>query len=168
MRLPAISLPIRSTRLVLRRIASTDAALRFALHRDPAYVEFIGRPIDRTRSDTELTRELDGDVDYFNAVITVGVDERMIGECVILTTTDHEVELVIALLPAYQRMGYGQEAAHEMIRACFEDGYISTVIARVEAENTASMQLVRSLGMTQEGVMPQADGKMPLRFVVRR
>lgn len=165
MNAPNLPLPIPTGRLIIRRLSASDAKARFALHSDPEYVRFIGRPIDRERSDAELERELAGKESLFSAAITREDQDEMIGECVLVPSTVAEVELVIAFLPGHRGTGYGQDAAKSIIKAALKKPEISTVIACVEDDNVAARRLVEQLGMLRDGIMPRQDGKKPHRYV---
>jgi RimJ/RimL family protein N-acetyltransferase len=163
-----ITLPIGTARLSIRRLQASDADARFALHTDPEYVRFIGHTIDHERFNAQFIRELNGETNVFIGVVSVKDEEQMIGESLLVPLTDAEVELVIAILPHYRKLGYGREVAEAMIAAAFQVPQISGVSACVEEANAVSRRLVESLDMRETGMVHRQDGTTPRRFEMQK
>lgn len=169
MRLPNIHLPIETEHLRLRRPTRDDADSRFELQSDPAYVAYVGQPINRQQSDAQLDEELSDSTDYLCVIACVHGDSSMIGECVIQMMTDGEPEIVISILPKYRRSGYGLELGSAIIRACFGDPDIKRIMARVDEANSASIELVQKLAMTRNGLMIDLfTNEQVRRYVIER
>lgn len=167
MYVPKLALPIETARLAIRPLRLADGDVRFILHGDPEFVEFIGTPIDRSTCDAQLASELSGAASMFSAAVCIKGNEEMIGEVLLLPSTVREVELVMAFLRQHRRSGYGLEVARATIEAAMKDPKIDTVIGCVEDTNGAAKRLVEALGMTPEGFMPRIS-KKPRRYVLRK
>jgi RimJ/RimL family protein N-acetyltransferase len=64
-------------------------------------------------------------------------------------------ELGYILSPAYQRQGYGSEAAAALVRQALTAGGMHRVAAHYNPENTASWRLLEKIGFRREGLLRQ-------------
>jgi RimJ/RimL family protein N-acetyltransferase len=64
-------------------------------------------------------------------------------------------ELGYILHPAYQRQGYGSEAAAALVRQALTTGGMHRVVAHCNPENTASWKLLAKIGFRREGLLRQ-------------
>jgi RimJ/RimL family protein N-acetyltransferase len=168
MQLPVLSLPIVSDRLLLRRTLCFEADTYYELHTDNDYITYIGEPISRERFDAQFAKELSDAPTGLSLAVTLRNSGAVIGELMLLPSTDHEVELIIALLPRYRGEGYAFEAAKTAVTAIFADTQISAVIACVEDAHVASLHMVEALGMTFMGRTERLGGKKPKVFSIKR
>ena len=168
MPLPIIDLPVESDRLRLRRTEAGDADTYFALHTDADYIAYVGEPLTRERFDLQFAKELSEQPTGLSLAVVLRDSGAVIGEVMLLPATDHEVELVIAILPSHRREGYALEAAKAAIDAAFTDPHIATVMACVEDSHTASLRMVGELEMTLLGRTERLGGKRPRVFARER
>ena len=79
--------------------------------------------------------------------------QKLIGDCAIkqdqFNTEIAEIGITISHLE--QRKGYGKEVLHGILTFLFESKKIHRVVEIVDAENIASINLLKSLGFKQEG-----------------
>ena len=61
-----------------------------------------------------------------------------------------EFGLFYAISPAYQRNGYAAEAAQALVDYAFQHLRLKRIVATTEYDNTASMGIMRKLGMRVE------------------
>ena len=77
----------------------------------------------------------------------------LLGDCALkLQGEDPRIaEIGITLSPAEQRKGYATEVMRGLLRLLFAIPHFHRVCETVDARNTASIQLLRSLGFREEG-----------------
>jgi RimJ/RimL family protein N-acetyltransferase len=61
-----------------------------------------------------------------------------------------EIGLFYAIAPRHQRRGYATEAVGAIIRVAFDDLYVRRVVATTTFDNTASLGIMRAIGMRIE------------------
>lgn len=79
--------------------------------------------------------------------------EKLIGDCAIkLEQNDIRIaQIGITISHLEQKKGYAKEALLAMLTFLFESKEIHRVVEIVDAENTASINLLKSIGFRQEG-----------------
>jgi RimJ/RimL family protein N-acetyltransferase len=79
--------------------------------------------------------------------------KRLIGDCAIKLdqSDDRMAQIGITLSPPEQQKGYAKEALRGILDFLFETNHIHRVTAIVDAENIASIHLMKSVGFRQEG-----------------
>lgn len=91
--------------------------------------------------------------DFYDWAITLSDSGKMIGT-VGFTKIDAQnncAEIGYVLNPQYHRLGYGYEAANEILKFGFSQLELHRIEARFMQGNTASEALMKKLGMTFEG-----------------
>lgn len=78
---------------------------------------------------------------------------QLIGDCAVhLQKEDPQIaELGITISDLYQRQGYAKETMGGLMQYLFQEKNILRVIVTVDAENEASIQLMKSLSFRQSG-----------------
>lgn len=78
---------------------------------------------------------------------------QLIGDCAIKLNQDHpqSAEIGITLSPLEQQKGYAKEVLLHLLCFLFDKKGIHRVVETVDAENTASIKLLRSAGFRHEG-----------------
>lgn len=91
--------------------------------------------------------------DFFDWAVTVKADGKMIGTCgyAKIDTVNNSGEIGYVLNPSYHHLGYGVEAASEVIRFGFEVLGLHRIEARFMEGNDPSRRLMERLGMSFEG-----------------
>jgi RimJ/RimL family protein N-acetyltransferase len=150
-------LPLRTPRLELRFLKVGDADALAAYRGRPEVCRYVPfEPMDAAEVRRRIEgpwagRELreDGDVLIVGAVRHDGV---VLGDLMLrLTAVEHGCgELGYVLDPEHGGLGYATEAAHAVLHLAFDVVGLRRVVARVDAENTASASLLERLGMRCE------------------
>ncbi len=91
--------------------------------------------------------------DFFDWAVTVRENGKMIGTCGFakIDTVNNSGEIGYVLNPSYHHLGYGAEAASEVIRFGFEVLGLHRIEARFMEGNAPSRHLMERLGMSFEG-----------------
>lgn len=156
---PALSAPLHTPRLTLRRATSDDVVATWAFRRLGEVNEWL----------TGCPDNIDGYRDLFTrpdrlatTVIIELHDGTVIGDFMLRrhdawAHTDvteqaagQQVELGWVLDPAHTGHGYATEAVHELLRHSFEDLGVHRVTADCFLANEASWRLMERLGMRRE------------------
>ena len=156
--LGAVAWPVRTERLLLRRVEERDAAATFAIRSQEA----VGRWITRRETDPVEWAERLADPDRARTSLVVERDGVVIGD-VMVSIEDAwaqaevahlargvQAELGWVLDPAHGGHGYATEAVSTVLRVCFEDVGLRRVTASCFAANEASWQLMERVGMRRE------------------
>lgn len=90
---------------------------------------------------------------WIQYAITLKSTSQLLGDCAI--KLEHEdvriAEIGITISPIHQQQGFAKETMLGILQFLFEVKQIHRVVETVDAENTASIQLMKSLGFRQEG-----------------
>lgn len=154
--MPAINLPIRTERLILRRFESTDLDAFHAYHSLPDTARFLPGPaktytqsMERVGQYANFTFEKEGD--WVCLAIEATGSPGLMGEVVLKWLPGlGQGEIGWTLAPAARGKGYGTEAADAVLRLGFEELAMHRIEARLDALNTASAALCERLGMRLE------------------
>jgi RimJ/RimL family protein N-acetyltransferase len=165
--------PLRTERLVLRPIETSDAADVFEYQHIPEVLRYLPWPLrDRTEAyehtaKRAAARILQGDGDFLVLVATLpgtpSVDDpgrdRVIGDFMVRvsSTTHAQLELGWVLHPDFQRHGYAREAARALLDFVFETLNPHRVQAFLDARNGASAALCERLGMRREATILEEE-----------
>ncbi len=152
----ALSWPVRTARLSIRRVSAADEEAVWAYRRLEQVSRWGSwRPADRedwrailaARLRDLLVVELDGRV-VGDVMVKVedGWAQREVGE----RARGVQAELGWALDPAFGGRGYASEAVREVLRVCFEELGLRRVTANAFAGNVASIRLMERVGMRRE------------------
>jgi ribosomal-protein-alanine N-acetyltransferase len=149
-------------RLMLRKMTLGDLDFYFHHFNDQEIVEGTCFPGPKTldAAEKELERYC---INPFkeNRGIRWGIVLKDIGELIgTLGFYDwdkdvHKVEIGYDLKPDHWGLGIMTEALHTVVRFCFETMGLNRIQAIIPVENHRSMNLVRRLGFTKEGVLRQ-------------
>jgi ribosomal-protein-alanine N-acetyltransferase len=150
-------------RLILRKMAPSDAEAVFAYASDPEVTRYViwetHRSIEDSRAFLELEsskRESGGEPEW--GIVYKG-DHRLIGTCGIVSwDPDHaRAELGYVLSRDYWGRGLMAEAVRAVISFGFQRMNLNRIEARCTAENAASARVMEKAGMTHEGTMRQRE-----------
>lgn len=147
---------LNTPRLLLRRLRLDDAADLYEYLSDPQTYRFEpGEPLERAQAD-ERAADLAASPHFWAVVLrSTG---KMIGQLYLAQITPLEhltCELGYILSPAYQRQGYGAEAAGALVRQALTADGMHRVVAHCNPENTASWKLLERIGFRREGLHRQ-------------
>ena len=144
-------------RLILRPSGLNDATLVLELLNTPKWLKFIG---DRNVNTTEEARDYIKTrmlpqlkrLGYSNYTMIRKEDGTPIGTCGLYDREGLEgIDIGFALLPAFEGLGFGYEAALRIKTAAFEDFGIEQLQAITSQENIASQNLLKKLGFKKCG-----------------
>jgi RimJ/RimL family protein N-acetyltransferase len=153
--LDVVQWPVRTERLVLRRLAEGDLPRIFTYRSQPQVAEWIGG----TATDVDSLAER-----YGKGTTAVIVEHRgqLIGDLMVKLqdayaqrevaerATASEAELGWTFDPEYQGRGFATEAIGALLRICFDNLGIRRVVAACFSANEPSWRLMERIGMRRE------------------
>lgn len=154
--LDAVSWPLRTARLTIRRGTLADEGALWAYRR----LEEVSRWGSWHASDRADWRSLLAV--RLRDLLVVELGGRVVGDLMVKVedgwaqrevrgrAAGVQAELGWALDPAVGRRGYAAEAVREVLRCCFEDLHLRRVTANAFAANEASCRLAERVGMRRE------------------
>ncbi|WP_217177073.1 GNAT family N-acetyltransferase [Streptomyces sp. AC495_CC817] len=150
--------PIRTERLLLRPIVTSDAEAMLAYKSDPEAVRYVPYgPLTRDEvADRIATRWSTTRFDKEGDAVCLAVEEaatgRLVGDVVLFwrSENDREGEVGYILDPAAAGRGYATEAVGALLDLGFHGLGLHRVIARIDERNTASVGVVERLGFRRE------------------
>jgi RimJ/RimL family protein N-acetyltransferase len=153
--LDAVDWPVRTDRLVLRRLAAGDIAGIFAYRSQPPVAEWIGG----TATDVKTLAERFGEG---TTAVVVEHEGRVIGDLMVRVkdayaqrevtegATASEAELGWTFDPDHHGRGLATEAVRALLRICFDDLGLRRVVAACFTANEPSWRLMERVGMRRE------------------
>lgn len=148
--------PLTTDRLTIRRFRPEDADDLFEYLSDPQVYRFEpGNPIDRVQA-VQRAAEMAASPDFW--AIELATVSKVIGQLYLnqIEPAEHlTCELGYILNPAYQRQGYGSEAAAALVQHALTAGDMHRIVAHCNPENTASWKLLEKIGFKREGLLRQ-------------
>ena len=145
---------IRTERLVLRPFKEADLAAYAAIRRIPGVMRYLPRPAEPIDDDARSAKAVKTfraawDSEGYGpwAVIAEGT---LIGHAGLRFVPEEGVTEVLYLLdPAHHGRGYATEAARAALRHGFEMLGLERIVAWAMHDNTASLAVMRRIGMTR-------------------
>jgi RimJ/RimL family protein N-acetyltransferase len=153
--LDVVDWPVRTERLVLRRLADGDMPRIFAYRSRPDVAEWIGS----TSTDVDSLAERFGDG---ATAVVVELDGQLIGDLMVRARDAYgqrevaqqaagvEAELGWTFDPAHHGRGLATEAIGALIGICFDDLGLHRVVAACFCANEPSWRLMERIGMRRE------------------
>lgn len=153
--LDLVDWPVRTERLVLRRLGDGDMPAIFAYRSQPQVAEWIGG----------TATDLDNLTERFGAgetAVIVEHDGQLIGDLMVKLQDAYaqrevaeaaaasEAEIGWTLDPAHHGHGFATEAISALFRICFDDLRLRRVVAICFTGNEPSWRLMERLGMRRE------------------
>ena len=146
--------PLMTERLVLRRVTPEDTDDVFSYASDPEVARFMTFPRAERVADVvaqflhRVQPPMDADLEFHWGIERVAAP-GVIG--VISLMRRHGLEMGYVLNRAHWGRGYMPEAARALIDWAFGTGETWRVWATCDVENTNSAEVMRKVGMTEEG-----------------
>ena len=162
-KLGALTFPIHTERLILRRLRTDDLDDMFPYLGDAGVNHYIREPytLDQARTFlAEKSAPLRGtDGEWLSLGLTFPGEDRVRGDVVLKLSSilNQHGELGFRLAPDLQGKGYAHEAADAMVRLAFEGLGLHKLTALCQARNQASVALLTRLGFVQEGLLRRHD-----------
>lgn len=148
---------LETKRLLLRESTLDDAAALFSVMSDANVIRYLG-PKPMTSVDEAIERirgyhKQFADLHSIRWVVTLRESGRLIGTGVLknLETHRHRAALGYTIAADTWGKGFGTEIARAVIRYGFETVGLHSIEAQIDAQNEASITLVRKLDFVQEG-----------------
>ena len=161
---PDAPLPLFTTdRVVVAPLTLADDAFIVALLTDPDWLRYIGDRGVRTPDDARRYLETGPMASYaahgFGLFRVSRRDTGVpIGICGLLRrATLPDVDIGFAFLPAYRGQGYAIETARATLAYARDTLGLDRIVAIVSPENAASIRVLETLGMRQEGMVQLSD-----------
>ena len=151
----APALPVATGRLLLRAHTVDDLDDLVQFHADPEVVRYLPWPV-RTVDETRFAllakiprARVEAEGQWLVLAVELAAARQVIGEVVLKCETETRGEIGFALHAAFQRGGYGYEAARAMLELAFGEFGLARVTATLDSRNAASAALLEKLGMTR-------------------
>lgn len=152
------TLIIHTERLLIRNLRPTDLE-NFHLYRSnpdiAKYQNFNVMTLEQ--ADTFIEKNADKQFGQPGEWVQYGIENKatrkLIGDCAIHLKYDDPrmAEVGITLSHLEQKKGYAKEALLGILSFLFDAKGLHRVVETVDAENTASLNLMKSIGFRQEG-----------------
>lgn len=151
-------LNIRTSRLYIRSLGLSDLS-GFHLYRsDPEVARYQGFDVmTMKQAETFISYNLEKQWGKAGEWVQYGIEkietEQLIGDCAIrLDRNDTRIaEIGMTISPSEQKKGFAKETLKGILDFLFDTKEIHRVVAITDAENTASINLLKSVGFRQEG-----------------
>jgi RimJ/RimL family protein N-acetyltransferase len=158
MAIPTIN-PIVTARLTIRRVTVNDLTNLFEINGDEQVTLFLPYVTWQSMKDSEawLNRmeALAAGGTGVQLVIIRNIDSKIIGTTLLFRYEESSArtELGYVVGRAHWRQGYATEALTAVCRYAFNQMGIRRIEAEVDPRNTASNQVMRTLGFVKEGLL---------------
>ncbi|NEA40210.1 GNAT family N-acetyltransferase [Streptomyces sp. SID11385] len=155
-----MSLPLRTSRLLVRRFRPEDASALAAYRTLPEVARYQGWSAPVTEDEARrLVREFTAADPDAPGWFQYAVEEResgvLVGDVgVRLDANGMQADLGFTLAPAAQGRGYATEAVRAVLGDLFERRGLRRVSAVCDARNHASARLLERVGFRREGMRP--------------
>jgi len=147
---------LRTSRLSLRKVRSSDDELLFRLRSNEAVNKYLDRAPAKSVSDAQnhIAKLLDGysKGNAYYWIIEKGDDNTSIGT-ICLWNIDRETksaEIGYELLPHFHEKGYMREAVEAVLKLAADNLQISRVTGWMHKDNSASEKLLERVGFTRD------------------
>jgi [ribosomal protein S5]-alanine N-acetyltransferase len=149
----------RGSGILLREFTHDDLAEVYKLVSDDQVTNWLSF---NSRSHEEARSMLNGIIErqqtsprteYYLAIVKADQRDDILGFVRLGLSGVRAADLGYAIQPASQRRGIAQVAATTMIDFAFEHLDLHRLVANIGPTNTASIQLIRSLGFAYEGTL---------------
>lgn len=151
-------LVIHTNRLLIRNLRSSDLADFHHYRANPEVTKYQGFDVFSLETAAQFIKEhADKEFGKPGEWVQYGIEKkvtgRLIGDCAIkLDQFDSRLaEIGITISPEEQKKGYAKEALLALLDFLFSKDDFHRVTETVDAENIASIQLLKSAGFRQEG-----------------
>lgn len=147
---------LNSSRLQFRPLSESDVNEVFELRSDPVIMQYIPRPMAKTKDDAlEHIRSVQSIIDNNQGInwgLTLKEDNKLIGIIGFyrMQPENFRCELGYILLPEFQNKGYISEAIKTVLHYAFEILNFHSVEAIIDPDNAASERVLLKNGFVKE------------------
>lgn len=154
---------LETERLYLRRVVKEDVNEIFALRSDQEVMEYIPRPLVKTKEEAlahiaMIDEKIDSN-EGINWAITLKGNPKLIG--IIghyrIRPEHFRAEIGYMLLPEYQGKGIISEAIKEVVNYGFEEMKLHSIEAIIDPENFASEKVLQKNGFVKEAHLKENE-----------
>lgn len=157
---PLVTLPITTSRLIIREYVEGDISDVLKNVGDPAYWDHHAtEPPTYERLEALIVwaiqeQKITPRLNYYLAVTTKNAS-AVIGEAVLRITDPlhRQAEIGFGVARSYWTRGYATEVAQALLRTAFGSLGMRRVYAQCTPENAASIRVMQKIGMAREGVL---------------
>lgn len=144
----------QTNRLLLRETSTADAQMMYELNNDPEVIRYTGDPPFKSVEDATIFLNQYDHFQKYNRGRWAVVDKstgEVLGWCGLKYHEDSlENDLGYRFFQKHWNKGYATEASHLALQYGFRRLGLDSVIARAVKENTASIQVMKKLGLEFE------------------
>ncbi|MFA5328264.1 MAG: GNAT family protein [Prolixibacteraceae bacterium] len=151
-------LKIHTPRLFIRNLKSTDLFDFHSYRSNPEVTKYQGFDVMTIeQADEFIKAQVDKEFGMAGEWVQYGIESqaigKIIGDCAIKLENDDRriAEIGITISHLYQRNGYAKETLAGILGFLFNTQDIHRVVETVDAENIASINLLKSTGFRLEG-----------------
>lgn len=155
---------LETDRLILRQFTLNDADFVLELVNTPSWLKYIGDRGVKNLQDARVYIMGGPVASYrqhgFGLYLVIRRDDGVpIGLCGLLKrdTLEHP-DVGFALMPAFERQGFGFEAANAVLRYGRDQLGLTRMLAVTQADNAASIKLLKKLGLAFDRMVTLKDG----------
>ena len=147
---------LKTERLTLRQLVSSDDKEIFALRADDNVNKYLDRKPSKSIDDAKnFIKTINENIQRNDSIywaITLNGTDKLIGTiCLFNFSEDHsKVEIGFELLPDFQGKGIMQEAISKVIDFGFQHVGLNSIEAYTHSENKSSTRLLEKLNFTKE------------------
>jgi [ribosomal protein S5]-alanine N-acetyltransferase len=152
------NLLLTTPRLKIRNLRESDLDAFHQYRSNPGITKYQGfDPFTREQALDFINEQKEKVFGVPGAWVQYGIEKNdnrhLVGDCAIHLQNDdpHIAGLGITISDLYQRMGYAKEAMGGLMNFLFRVNGIHRIVETVDAENEASIQLLKSLSFRQSG-----------------
>jgi len=156
--LPMEKLILHTGRLLIRNLNLSDLSNFHAYRSNPEVTKYQGFDVfTMEQAESFIISQKDKTFGNAGEWVQYGIENKttgkLIGDCAIkLDQYDTRLaEIGITIAPEEQKKGYAKEVLNAILNFLFSIEDFHRVTETVDAENTASIQLLKSIGFRQEG-----------------
>lgn len=149
---------IQTERLLIRNLLPPDAELFFKYRSDEALMKFQGFKVKSLEEANDFITEQTGKLfgkpgEWVQYAIEISETKTLIGDCAIKLQEDNEriAEIGITISQSYQQKGFAKEVLTALLKWLFEEKQLHRIVETVDAENAASINLLKTVGFRLEG-----------------
>jgi RimJ/RimL family protein N-acetyltransferase len=160
---------IETERLILRRLATGDAAFIFELVNEPSFIKNIGDRNVRTQDDAVRYIQQGPIASYekhgFGLYLVELKDLTPLGICGVLKRdTLEQPDIGFAFLPRFWRHGYAIESATAVMRYARSVLGLSEMAAITSPDNEASIKVLEKLGFQFQGIKQLTENEPAIKL----
>lgn len=148
---------LRTERLILRQLVSSDENEIFALRSNESVNKYLDRMPSRSIDDAKIfIQTVNKNIQENNSIywaITLNGTDKLIGTICLFNFSDDSLKAEIGyeLLPSFQGKGVMQEAASKVIEFSIQHIGLNSIEAYTHSENHNSIRLLEKFNFERDG-----------------